>query len=319
MRACMIILVAAILSLPLEARGADPDWTGTVSANAAEFSIPLAGPTNTRWNWYLNATSEDALEYQWGIRVRASDSEYEFGFLLFKFPGSSAATGSLEDLLKAGQATVWKNGSDGSSSAILDARVSVSARDGALLVRITDPAVVHRIFGGHPATARAVSKTPGAAETTREVAILYPGDKAPQPLSVSAASSDPVPGSDEHDAAVRQLIEVMGIGIGGKQIDAILKVLKKGSPAVPPVVWDDLRKQLATEEFTSLQVALFRKHFSLDEIRGLLAFYGSPLGQRYLQEQPGLMEDGMALGAELGRKAAEKLQHCIQQKGYTVG
>lgn len=316
MRACVIILVVSILGLTLAARGSDLDIRATVSANAAEFSIPLAKPTNVRWNWYLSATREDALEYQWGIRVRASDSEYEFGFFLFKFPGSSAATGSLEDLLNAGQATLWKTDSDGSSSAILDARVSVSERDGAVQVRITDPAVVDRIFGSRPATARAVSKTPGAAEATHEVKILYPGDDSPQ--SVSTASLDPVPGSVEHDAAVLQLIEVMGIGIGGKQIDAILEVFKKEVADVPPAVWDEVRTLFTTEEFASQQVALMRKHFSQDEIRGLLVFYRSPLGQRLLQEQPGLMEDGMALGRELSRKAVERLRRCLQDRGCTI-
>src|SRR5437899_351576 len=83
---------------------------------------------------------------------------------------------------------------------------------------------------------------------------------APNPLSVA-----PVPGSTEHDVVIRQLIGVMGVSVnGGTMIDQLIEAYKNAVPLVPPTVWDEVRAELATEEFADLQVAVYKKHFSLD-------------------------------------------------------
>jgi hypothetical protein len=133
-------------------------------------------------------------------------------------------------------------------------------------------------------------------------------------------ASATLPASDDHDAAARQLIEVMGVSTSGsKLIDQLFETFKRRFPAIPPAVWDDARAQLASEEFVALQAAVYKKHFSLDEVRALLVFFQSPIGQRYLQEQPGLIEDAMAIGQEVTRRTTERLRRCLQQHGYSVG
>jgi len=149
---------------------------------------------------------------------------------------------------------------------------------------------------------------------------VAPAQEAPPLQGGQPSLATRVLGSDDHDAAVRQLLEKTGASVnGGRLIEQLFDTFKKGLPMVPPAVWDELRAQLATEEFVDLQVAMYEKHFSLDEIRGLLAFYQSPVGKRYLEEAPGLMRDGLAMGQEFSRRAQDKLQRCLQQKGYSVG
>src|SRR4249920_980473 len=77
--------------------GADLQSTGVVTALAVEFSIPVAheGP----WRWDRSETPDNALEFRWEVSVESKDEEYQFGFSLFKFPGSKEGTGNLEELL----------------------------------------------------------------------------------------------------------------------------------------------------------------------------------------------------------------------------
>jgi hypothetical protein len=42
-------------------------------------------------------------------------------------------------------------------------------------------------------------------------------------------------------------------------------------------------------------VPLYQKHFSKADVEAVIAFYGSPVGQRLLDGQPELMREGMAL------------------------
>jgi len=97
------------------------------------------------------------------------------------------------------------------------------------------------------------------------------------------------PAVDRHEAAVRRLIDVMGAG------------------GFPSAVWDELRRQLAPEDFARLQIAIYKKHFSLEEIEGLKAFFASPLGRRFLKEQPGLTLDALAMLKGLDRRPTESL------------
>jgi hypothetical protein len=148
----------------------------------------------------------------------------------------------------------------------------------------------------------------------------YAQESAPPRAGVPTPTpQQAAPATDEHDAAVRQLIEVTGTSVnGGKLVDQLFEVYKSGLPQIPAPVWDDIRTQLATEEFADLQAAVYKKHFTLEEIKGLLQFFRSPIGQRYIQEMPGLMKDGMAMGQEFSRRIKERLDRCLQQKGYTV-
>jgi len=97
------------------------------------------------------------------------------------------------------------------------------------------------------------------------------------------------PAVDRHEAAVRRLIDVMGAG------------------GFPTAVWDEMRRQLAPEDFARLQIAIYKKHFSLEEIEGLKAFFESPLGRRFLKEQPGLTIDAVAMAKGLDRRPTESL------------
>jgi hypothetical protein len=133
-----------------------------------------------------------------------------------------------------------------------------------------------------------------------------------------AAQSDP-PSGDKHEAAVRRLIDVMGVGSQGRiRIDQLFEEYKSKFPTVPSAVWGEMRRQLAAEDFGRLQVAIYKKHFSLAEIEGLEAFFRSPLGRRFLEEQPGVTLDGLATAREFDQRLAESLERSLEQKGYKV-
>jgi hypothetical protein len=145
--------------------------TGVVTALAAEFSIPVAheGP----WRWDRSETPDNALEFRWEVSVKSKDEEYQFGFSLFKFPGSKEGAGNLDELLKAGQASLWKIGSDGGGSLVQGASVSATAVGGRVVVRVSDPASVRLLFSHRPPMAKVLTKTPDSSQESYEVSIEY--------------------------------------------------------------------------------------------------------------------------------------------------
>jgi hypothetical protein len=54
-------------------------------------------------------------------------------------------------------------------------------------------------------------------------------------------------------------------------------------------------------QLTDNLVALYDKHFSAEEIKGLLQFYGSPLGQRAAAEMPVVMREAQRASQALNQ------------------
>ena len=154
------ITVFALTLVPLLAQS--PKSTGTVTATTAEFKIPLQPPANGVWTWNRAGTPDNAGEYSWNVTARNGTAQYSFGFYLYKFPGSSEARGRIQDLLKAGQASVFKEDAEGRGEILPDAKVAVTVENAAIVVRITNPDLVRLIFRDRPETAAIHTRTPAA-------------------------------------------------------------------------------------------------------------------------------------------------------------
>lgn len=154
------ITVVALTLVPLLAQSQKS--TGTVTATAAEFQIPLQRPANGVWTWNRATTPDNASEYSWTVTAKNGTAPYSFGFYLYKFPGSREARGQVQDLLKAGQASVFKEDAEGRSEMLPDAKVAVTVENAAIWVRITNPDLVRLIFRDRPETVAIHSRTPEA-------------------------------------------------------------------------------------------------------------------------------------------------------------
>ena len=154
------ITVVALALVPLFAES--PKSTGTVTATTAEFKIPLQRPANEVWTWNRADTPDNANEYLWTVTAKSGTAQYSFGFYLSKFPGSREARGQVQDLLKAGQDSVFKEDAEGRGELLPDAKVEVTVENASILVRITNRDLVRLIFHDRPETVAIHSRTPTA-------------------------------------------------------------------------------------------------------------------------------------------------------------
>jgi hypothetical protein len=154
-------ILAIALSLgPLFAQSPQP--RGTVTATAAEFKIPFQPPANGVWIWNRADTPDNAGEYSWAVTAKNGTAQYSFGFYLYKLPGSRVTRGNIQDLLKAGQVSVFEEDAEGRGGMLPDAKVEVTVENSTIVVRITNPDLVRLIFRDHPDTAAIHSRTPAA-------------------------------------------------------------------------------------------------------------------------------------------------------------
>jgi uncharacterized protein len=128
----------------------------------------------------------------------------------------------------------------------------------------------------------------------------------------------PEPASGDAKAAdIKHLLDLTGgVRVGERLLDRLFEAQRRSMPEVPEGVWQEARRAFETSELVELIAAVWDRHFSQEEIRGLIEFYESPLGTRLREMQPVILQESLFAGEEWGRRALERLQEKLLQKGF---
>jgi hypothetical protein len=82
---------------------------------------------------------------------------------------------------------------------------------------------------------------------------------------------------------------------------------------------DSYQKKFDVDQVTDQLVGIYDKHFTEDEIKGLLQFYGSPLGQKVAGEMPKIGRETQAAVRTASGKAAREALAEVKQQFPQVG
>jgi hypothetical protein len=140
-----------------------------VSTDEARFSIPIGRSVTDNWTWFRAATPTNWGEYSWHVRI---GRRYSVGFSLFKFPGASPKEGSLDELLRAGQADVASLTPTG-GTVVKGYRPLLSGEGDAIIVEIDGKEIIDTLFQGRPRTVVFETFSPYAARRLITVPVVY--------------------------------------------------------------------------------------------------------------------------------------------------
>jgi len=155
----------------------------------------------------------------------------------------------------------------------------------------------------------AVSTTPRSSQAAS------PDADAPQEQAEKAAPPAKIDAAKEAD--IRSLMELTGAvdlfqdavdKAGGQHTQRIEMLVQDPNRAqrLSAAFLERYKAHFSPDEMTDELVRLYDSHFSAAEIRGLLQFYGSPLGQKYAAEMPRLGQEAQAAGITLSQRAAKE-------------
>jgi len=150
---------------------------------------------------------------------------------------------------------------------------------------------------------------PGAAQ--QKPAPVQPGQPAANP-DATAPATPPVKLDPAKEAAIRHLLDITGVSKEGENIGEgwTSRVHEGMSRAIPP---DQLPKFMDafTAKFnasaspsavTDAMVAIYARHFSLEDIQGATKFYESPIGQRMVKEMSDVSRESQTAGMQMDQK-----------------
>lgn len=140
------------------------------------------------------------------------------------------------------------------------------------------------------------------------------------PLSARAQSASPPDSAKLR--LIHKLVVEAHLADGAMQvIEQALPAQRAANPRIPAEFWDRFLAQARARrgELEEGYVKLYDRNFTTAEIRGMLAFYESPIGKRFLEIQPALMREGMAMGEEWGTRIGADVGRSLVAESVQAG
>ena len=127
------------------------------------------------------------------------------------------------------------------------------------------------------------------------------------------------------EAAIRNLLELAGTSNTFQQLLAGMSNNARPmlNSLLPPGKYRErlsqlflqrLQSKLQFEEFVSLLIPIYDKHFSQEEIEGLIDFYQTPVGKKALSVLPQIVVESQTQGMKLGQQyGGEAMREVLQE------
>jgi hypothetical protein len=159
-----------------------------------------------------------------------------------------------------------------------------------------------------------VAHSPSVQVIAQEKSSVPPKAATQAPAKTAPQSSKVDP---QKEARIRELMDVTGAKNLGQQL------IEAGMEQFRSSVQDSQPNNPRAKQFVDAFVSGFQKHFDVntlndriipiydkylttDDLKGVLDYYHSPLGQRMLKTLPELTRESQAAGFALGQKAAQE-------------
>jgi hypothetical protein len=146
-----------------------------------------------------------------------------------------------------------------------------------------------------------------------------------QASPAGARAIDPV-----KDADIRSLMELLGardqvqdaVSNSSEQyrekLLATVPNSDKGQAFVTSFV-ESYQRRFDVDQMTEQLVTIYDKHYTDDEIKTLLQFYGSPVGQKVAAEMPKIAREIQAASRTTGAKAAKEALQALKAQNPEIG
>lgn len=123
----------------------------------------------------------------------------------------------------------------------------------------------------------------------------------------------------EQEKDILKLMEVNGSAASYDLVyQQMVSQFKMMKPDVPQSVWDSAKTDVFDKEIVYLKkdlVAVYQKNFTADEVKQLIAFYTTPLGQKLVDGTTKITKESMPVAQQWGMALAGKIQSYLAEKG----
>lgn len=122
-------------------------------------------------------------------------------------------------------------------------------------------------------------------------------------------------------ADVRRLMTVMNVnsdemiqGIMGSMKQFTKSSLEGEAGEKFETMFDEFMKGMDFSEITELTIPVYQKYFTPEDIRGMITFYESPVGKKWVGAMPKIMADSMAISMKWMQDKMSHLKKMLEEQ-----
>ena len=93
----------------------------------------------------------------------------------------------------------------------------------------------------------------------------------------------------------------------------------KNYSAVDTATWNELQaefKNTSIQELVQLLTPVYQKYLTQDDLGQLIAFYKTPIGEKFATNTPKITSESMAVGQQWGLAIGTKVLKKLEEKGF---
>lgn len=132
----------------------------------------------------------------------------------------------------------------------------------------------------------------------------------------------------EKKAAIKELLEISGamqVGelFGNAFAQQMTQVLQSSHPDIDPRAFDIVKEEaqaliheelVVKESYYPYIYPIYNKYLTLEETRGLIDFYKTPIGRKAIAVMPKMVQEGMVAGQLWGQSIAPQFERRVLER-----
>jgi len=125
---------------------------------------------------------------------------------------------------------------------------------------------------------------------------------------------------DGYKATLKTMLEVAGTETTFKvAIKQMFDMFKQQKTNVPDSIWVEFEKEFSKtsmDDLVEMLSSTYQKHMTEADLMKIIEFYRTPVGRKYAEKMPFIMQESMQVGQQWGRKIGLEFQEKLKEKGY---
>lgn len=139
-------------------------------------------------------------------------------------------------------------------------------------------------------------------------------------ILVSSTCSTFCQDNTNYRSTLKKMLEVGGSEASFKVvIKQMFDMLKLQKTNVPDSVWSEFENEFlktSMEDLVDMLTPVYQKHLTATDLDKMIEFYQTPVGKKYAEKTPVIMQESMQVGQQWGARIGKKFQERLQEKGY---
>ncbi len=142
-------------------------------------------------------------------------------------------------------------------------------------------------------------------------------------LIVTSLLFSPVATRAQGDAFEKDLARMLELSGSAQMYDAVfdqmILQMKSAMPNVDESAWPKVKSEVWEKQIAGLNqklVPIYRKHFTHDDIKSLIAFYQTDIGKKLAEKTPLISRESMVIGQQWGMQLGQAIQNYLKDNGY---